>query len=187
MAEQENLWLLAQVAFQTCLDLKFTIESPNKFHCYIHCCGKVMFSQACVIPSVHRGCIPQHAMGQGVCIPACNGGSDQGGVWPGRVSTTPRKTATKAGGTHPTGMLSFCGDFCMTCHLNSRKISQPPFLFYNTIGNCLKLGKFGTWSKYWNVNTTNLMLISHINAMIPKCKLCKLRFFVENGKHFCIS
>ena len=49
------------------------------------------------------------------------------------------------------------------------------------------LGKFGTRPKYWNANSTNLMSISHINAMIPKCKWCKLRFCVENGKHFCIS
>ena len=46
-----------------------------------YCCGKVMFSQAYVILSVHRGrgCVSQHAMGQGVCIPACNWA---GGVYP---------------------------------------------------------------------------------------------------------
>ena len=64
-------------------------------------CGKVIFSQACVIPSVHGGGgggvagvypsmqwgrLPQHAMG--VCIPACNGarGVCPEGVCPGEVS-----------------------------------------------------------------------------------------------------
>ena len=37
-------------------------------------CGKVMFSQACVIPSVWGDGVSLHAMGQAeVCIPACNG------------------------------------------------------------------------------------------------------------------
>ena len=37
-------------------------------------CGKVMFSQACVIPSVKGGDVFQHAMGQaGGCIQACSG------------------------------------------------------------------------------------------------------------------
>ena len=36
----------------------------------------------CVYPSMHwaRGCVSQHALGRGVCIPACTG---QGGVCPG--------------------------------------------------------------------------------------------------------
>ena len=41
-------------------------------------CGKVIFSQACVIPSVHGW-----GWGWGACIPACNGAR---GVCPGEVS-----------------------------------------------------------------------------------------------------
>ena len=83
-------------------------------------CTTVMFSQACVIPSVHRvgGCIPackgwgmcvsQHTIGQGgVCLGVClvRGVSGQGCVWPGMsaqegvcqggVSTTPQRWPLK--------------------------------------------------------------------------------------------
>ena len=88
-----------------------------------------MFSQACVIPSIHGGGgggVSQHAMAQGrVCIPACRGMSAQrvgvclegvpegvSAQWRvstrgGGVSTTHPpfpEMATEVGGTHPTGM-----------------------------------------------------------------------------------
>ena len=79
-------------------------------------CGKVMFSQAFVIPSVHReGCIPA-CNGVG-CIPAYNGaggvclGVSSGGVCPGGL---PRyllpQAATEASGAHPTGMHPCLGE-----------------------------------------------------------------------------
>ena len=74
-----------------------------------------MFSQACVIPSVHRGLHPmQWAGGEEGCIPPYN---ERGGVYPsmqwdmgvcGRhpwADTPPRVTATEAGGTHPTALF----------------------------------------------------------------------------------
>ena len=56
-------------------------------------CGKVMFSQACVILSVHRGGVTQHALGQGMWKTPSG-------------QTPPPQTATEVGGTHATGMHS---------------------------------------------------------------------------------
>ena len=76
-----------------------------------------MFSQKCVIPSVHKGeypsmqwavGVPQHAMDRRVCIPACNGhgGVPRGGCLLRCVYTPPTEMTIEAGGTHPTGMHS---------------------------------------------------------------------------------
>ena len=56
-------------------------------------CGKVMFSQACVKNSVHRGVHPLGRQPPGQTPPL------------GR-HPLPRQTATAANGTHPTGMHS---------------------------------------------------------------------------------
>ena len=74
-------------------------------------CGKVMFSQACVIPSVHRvgvGGYPSMQWDGGVCPGGvCPGGVSVQGVFlpggGGRCLPYPSKTATEASGTHPTG------------------------------------------------------------------------------------
>ena len=61
-------------------------------------CGKVMFSQACVKNSVHRGKVytPQQA-------------DTPSGQTPPKADTTPPSPmATAADGTHPTGMHSSC-------------------------------------------------------------------------------
>ena len=61
-----------------------------------------MFSQACVIPSVHGGGgVSQHAMGQSGVVDTHLGRQPPSGQTP-----PPRETATEAGGTHPTGMHS---------------------------------------------------------------------------------
>ena len=70
-------------------------------------CGKVMFSRACVIPSVHGGawvCLGE------ICI---HGGMPMGGLHPGGsalgVGHTPMDTTGhghRAGGTHPIGIHS---------------------------------------------------------------------------------
>ena len=84
--------------------------------------GKVIFSEASVKNSVHRGGGgPQGESGLGGCLAlggACSGGVGLvWGVWswgcvpgPGGASGDPR-TATAAGGTHPTGMHS-CSLVC---------------------------------------------------------------------------
>ena len=58
-------------------------------------CGKVMFSQACVIPSVHRE-------GVGV-IPACNGmGVSARGCLPGGGCVCPGGVSARGGGVYHT-------------------------------------------------------------------------------------
>ena len=82
-------------------------------------CRKVMFSQACVIPSVHRGrgCIltcnwgrgcVQGVSAQGWCLPG-KGGLPRG-VYHTHTQQTPPRPATEAGSTHPAGItFLFCG------------------------------------------------------------------------------
>ena len=69
-------------------------------------CGKVMFSQACVKNSVHRGegCLPR--VGGGPCAQrgVCLGGLHAGGL--GETPPTSTAYGQQAGGIHPTGMHS---------------------------------------------------------------------------------
>ena len=69
--------------------------------------GKVIFSQACVKNSVHRGVglVPRICSGG---VPGPRGGAWSGGVpGPGGCLVETPPTATATGGTHPTGM-HFC-------------------------------------------------------------------------------
>ena len=69
-----------------------------------------MFSQTCVILSVHReGVYPRMQWAEVVCIPACNGARGCGNP-PGRPPSSEK--ATEAGGTYPTGMHS-CLSKCL--------------------------------------------------------------------------
>ena len=80
--------------------------------------GKVIFSQACVKNSVHRGgsgpgkCLVQGGSARGGLVqgvPGLKGGGVCSGgylLWGECLVETPRGTATAAGGTHPTGMHS---------------------------------------------------------------------------------
>ena len=84
-------------------------------------CRKVMFSQACVIPSVHRlGVYPSMQLRQGVCPGGClpeGVSARRDGVYPGwgvclegvyhtQTPSNRPPTPTEALGTHPTGMHS---------------------------------------------------------------------------------
>ena len=68
-----------------------------------------MFLHQSVSHSVHRGDVPQHAMGRGVYTPTPLGRH------PSRTNNPPPpETATEVGATHPTGMHScFCDFFVM--------------------------------------------------------------------------
>ena len=99
-------------------------SKPSKSGCFITARyrGKIIFSQVCVIPSVHggRGSASSgvgglHPVGLGVCIrgsphpgEVCIEGG--GGLHPGVVGQTPPGYGQRAGGTHPTGMHS-----CLLC------------------------------------------------------------------------
>ena len=67
--------------------------------------GKVIFSQACVKNSVHRGGLVQGGCSRGGCLLwgalLLGGGAWSRGGVPGAA-----RMATAAGGTHPTGMHS---------------------------------------------------------------------------------
>ena len=65
-----------------------------------------MFSQACIIPSVHG--VGVYAWQEGVCDGAWYGWGRMGHVWAseGRDMRDRREKATAADGTHPTGMHS---------------------------------------------------------------------------------
>ena len=86
-------------------------------------CGKIIFSQACIIPSVHSGgglcgevgCVWQRGgiCGKGACM-AKGGMHGRGHVWWGHVcqgvcaggGMCAEEMATEVGGIHPTGMHS---------------------------------------------------------------------------------
>ena len=89
-------------------------------------CEKVMFSQACVKNSVHRGdCVSQHALGQ---------------TPPGQTppwADTPQQTVNvnAADGTHPTGMHS-CSINLIT--LQNEKFNKSPHEDYiRMYGKCI--------------------------------------------------
>ena len=83
--------------------------------------GKIIFSEACVKNSVHGGGVPGpggSVCSQGGCLVCrgvcCRGVSAPGGVCSQGGWWRPPRTATAAGGTHPTGMHSCLLVFCAT-------------------------------------------------------------------------
>ena len=72
------------------------------------CCGKVMFSQACVIPSVQwgRGCLPL-GLGMGVCLWVWGVYAPGHILWKHNTPGHPphRHNDQQADGPHPTGIL----------------------------------------------------------------------------------
>ena len=88
--------------------------------------AKPMFLLVCL--STGRRCVSQHALGQGVCIPACTLTGECGqdvcrrGGGPA-VYTPPPETATDAVSTHPTGILVETEVFNIDCEWQERKLS----------------------------------------------------------------
>ena len=83
------------------------------------CCGKVIFSQACVKNSVHGGCLPQCMLGD------TNPPSRPARHPPGQTPTCPVPAgiymATAADGTHPIGMHS-CDTELLSSLMNLLKL-----------------------------------------------------------------
>ena len=112
-----GLWIFKAGVFCSCCiigNIIFTARNSK--------CGKVMFSQAYVIPSAHRGggVLPRgEGLPRGVRI---QGGSASGGLHRGGGSPLPQSETMgygqRVGGTHPTGMHSCVTfDLYLTYHL----------------------------------------------------------------------
>ena len=76
------------------------LSSPDNYRPQTKLWEGSVFTPVC--DSAHDGCVSQHAMGMWcVCPPPP--WADAPTSW---ADTSPHKTATEAGGTHPTGMHS---------------------------------------------------------------------------------
>ena len=116
-------------------------------------CGKVMFSQACVIPSVWGDGVSLHAMGQAeVCIPACNGVGVNFWydllLWPSGVAFWCGLLVCPSGVAFYHGLLAwpsgltFCYGLLMSPIIHTPPHGHPPDTMVNKQAVCILLECF---------------------------------------------